>query len=69
MVEKVNKVLTPKLNINELKPALKETGYIEELNNFSECNRRLNYFYNFQQNLPHEKDSFYSLQLPVHVFH
>jgi beta-glucosidase len=33
-VEKVNKVLTPQNQVNELKPATKETGYIEELNNF-----------------------------------
>ncbi len=33
-VEKVNKALTPKANINELKANSKESSYIEELNNF-----------------------------------
>ncbi len=35
VVEKVNKVLTPKVEINELKPSSKEPGYIEDLNSFS----------------------------------
>ncbi len=34
VVEKVNKALTPKAQINELKANSKESGYIEELNNF-----------------------------------
>jgi beta-glucosidase len=34
IVEKVNKALTPKVEINELKANSKESGYIEELNNF-----------------------------------
>jgi beta-glucosidase len=33
-VQKVNKALTPKAGINELKANSKESGYIEELNNF-----------------------------------
>ena len=35
IVEKVNKVIVPPSNINELKPQSKETGYIEDLNGFS----------------------------------
>ena len=35
VVEKVNKALTPKVEINELKPASKETGFIEDLNSFT----------------------------------
>ncbi len=34
VVEKVNKAMTPKAEINELKANSKESGYIEELNNF-----------------------------------
>jgi beta-glucosidase len=34
VVDKVNKALTPKADINELKTNSKESGYIEELNNF-----------------------------------
>jgi beta-glucosidase len=34
VVEKDNKALTPKTDINELKANSKESGYIEELNNF-----------------------------------
>ncbi len=35
VVEKVNKVLLPKTDINELKPTSRETGFIEDLNTFS----------------------------------
>ncbi|MEP6467731.1 MAG: glycoside hydrolase family 3 C-terminal domain-containing protein [Parafilimonas sp.] len=35
VVEKDHKVLVPKVDINELKPATKQTGFIDELNNFS----------------------------------
>jgi beta-glucosidase len=35
VVEKVNKALTPKADVNELKPASKETGFVEDLNTFS----------------------------------
>ncbi|HEY2726963.1 MAG TPA: glycoside hydrolase family 3 C-terminal domain-containing protein, partial [Parafilimonas sp.] len=35
VVEKDNDVLAPKVEINELKPASKQTGFIDELNNFS----------------------------------
>jgi beta-glucosidase len=35
VVEKVNKALTPKAQINEIKLASRETGYIEDLNSFT----------------------------------
>ncbi len=34
MVEKVNKALSPTIQINELKPQATQTGFINELNNF-----------------------------------